>query len=136
MPEVIDIHAEIKEHWYQPNEIVKELNAQNAKETTSKGNLPLHTLFIKAIGVSVLKIFNKGHLDIMKKLLELHPDGIKHKNEKGQLPVHCAILPKHGRYCYAYHTPSPELFESVKCLLSSYPESLSMKDNDGIFFFL
>ena len=129
MPEVIEsIHAKIKEHWSQPNKIIKKLNAENAKETTSEGNLPLHTLFMN-IGCAFL--FKTRHLDIVKKLLELHPEGVKHKNENGQLPVHCAILPLTS----SYKTHSLQLIESVKCLLGSYPESLSMKDNDGNLYF-
>ena len=128
MQEVIDIHAEIKRNWSQPNEIVKKLTAENAKETTSEGNLPLHTLFLNGAWFS----FKTGHLNIVKKLLELYSEGVKHKNMMGRLPVHCAIIPS---FLSSRCAPSAELIEAVRCLLSFYPESLSMQDTKGQIYF-
>ena len=113
------IHKDIDTNWDEPDKIIEKITAENAKQTDENGMLPLHQMFY------IAKDFNVGHLQIVKKLMTLYPEGVKHQANDGDLPIQ--------NFDYSHHSVencSDALMEAIKLLLTAYPESLSVQDND------
>mmetsp|Transcript_15743 Transcript_15743/g.33260 ORF Transcript_15743/g.33260 Transcript_15743/m.33260 type:complete len:199 (+) Transcript_15743:202-798(+) len=90
-------------------QILKLINATSAKTKEEiSGNLPLH-----------YAVANQASEEVVKTLLEVHPDGVKVKGYNGCLPLH---------YAAAIQASSEAV---VMSLLVAHPEGAKEKDDDG-----
>lgn len=137
MPGAFDVHDEIRRNWDHPERFLEKVDTNHAKKSTKNGDLPLHTIVSSSKTKASSMNLKKGHLHLVKKLLELHPKGAKHKNRKGQLPIQSAVevfeaqtLTSSPSEESASASPPALAIELIKCLLNAYPEYLSMEEND------
>ena len=93
----------------------KPLNEIMATTVDDYGNLPIHTA---CLGNCSLSIF--------REILFNYPDGCKVKNYSSSLPLHLL-----SQYC-TLSIDVPENVEKFKILISSFPKSLEIMDQNGL----
>ena len=112
----MDIHQEIKENPKQLHKVVEKLAAlDNAAELAKKKNrswLPLH--YAMAYG-------QEGVLDLVKLLVELHPEGVSGQTHDRRLPIHLITG----------NNKTDDWLKAFEFLLKKYPNGAKTGDKYG-----
>ena len=118
-------------------EYMKAVSPSEFLETDDDGNLPLHIVLSdkKAINAIVSGFKKDYSADLIKFLLDMHPESITVRNREGQLPIHLALT--HGIPCYKLIIDaSPDwVFESKCPITKLYPFQMAYAANWSKFRF-
>ena len=118
-------------------EYMKAVSPSEFLETDDDGNLPLHIVLSnkKAINAMVSGFKKDYSADLIKFLLDMHPESITVRNGKGQLPIHLALT--HGIPCYKLIIDaSPDWVLESKCPITKlYPFQMAYAANWSSFRF-